>query len=145
MAIHSSILAWRNPWTEEPGGLQSAESQRVRQDCSDLAHTGCICFHATCYCKELDATERLNNNKTKQDNIETRNDIDHSVCFMSVGCHITMILDHPYMLFMWPGTEASSHQPRECTTLEADSPAPGKPSDDSSPCKGLDDNHIRDH
>ena len=49
MAIHSSILAWRNPWTEEPGGLQSAESQRVRQDCSDLAHTGCICFHATCY------------------------------------------------------------------------------------------------
>ena len=24
MATHSSILAWRNPWTEEPGGLQSA-------------------------------------------------------------------------------------------------------------------------
>ena len=24
---HSSILAWRNPWTEEPGGLQSMESQ----------------------------------------------------------------------------------------------------------------------
>ena len=29
MAIHSSILAWRIPWTEEPGGLQSMESQRV--------------------------------------------------------------------------------------------------------------------
>ena len=29
MAIHSSILAWRIPWTEEPGGLQSIESQRV--------------------------------------------------------------------------------------------------------------------
>ena len=29
MAIHSSILAWRIPWTEEPGGLQSLESQRV--------------------------------------------------------------------------------------------------------------------
>ena len=28
MAIHSSILAWRIPWTEEPGGLQSLESQR---------------------------------------------------------------------------------------------------------------------
>ena len=27
MAIHSSILAWRIPWTEEPGGLQSMESQ----------------------------------------------------------------------------------------------------------------------
>ena len=29
MAIHSSILAWRIPWTEEPGGLQSTGSQRV--------------------------------------------------------------------------------------------------------------------
>ena len=29
---HSSVLAWRIPWTEEPGGLQSMESQRVRHD-----------------------------------------------------------------------------------------------------------------
>ena len=29
MATHSSILAWRIPWTEEPGGLQSMASQRV--------------------------------------------------------------------------------------------------------------------
>ena len=28
MATHSSILAWRIPWTEEPGGLQSMRSQR---------------------------------------------------------------------------------------------------------------------
>ena len=32
MATHSSILASRIPWTEEPGGLQSMGSQRVRQD-----------------------------------------------------------------------------------------------------------------
>ena len=32
MATHSSILAWRIPWTEEPGGLQSSGSQRVGQD-----------------------------------------------------------------------------------------------------------------
>ena len=32
MAAHSSTLAWRIPWTEEPGGLQSIESQRVRPD-----------------------------------------------------------------------------------------------------------------
>ena len=32
MATHSSILAWRIPWTEEPGGLPSMELQRVRQD-----------------------------------------------------------------------------------------------------------------
>ena len=32
MAAHSSILAWRIPWTEEPGGLQSVKSQRVGHD-----------------------------------------------------------------------------------------------------------------
>ena len=32
MATHSCILAWRIPWTEEPGGLQSAGSQRVKHD-----------------------------------------------------------------------------------------------------------------
>ena len=31
-ATHSSILAWRIPWTEEPGGLQSMGSQRVGHD-----------------------------------------------------------------------------------------------------------------
>ena len=30
MATHSSILAWRIPWTEEPSGLQSMELQKVR-------------------------------------------------------------------------------------------------------------------
>ena len=39
MATHSSILAWRIPWTEEPGGLQSMGSQMVGHDWSDLAHT----------------------------------------------------------------------------------------------------------
>ena len=32
MATHSSILAWRIPWTEEPGGLQSMGLQRIRHD-----------------------------------------------------------------------------------------------------------------
>ena len=32
MATHSSILAWRIPWTEEPGGLLSIGSHRVRHD-----------------------------------------------------------------------------------------------------------------
>ena len=41
MATHSSILAWKIPWTEEPGGLQSMGSQRVGQYRSDLA-----CTHA---------------------------------------------------------------------------------------------------
>ena len=32
MAAHSSTLAWKMPWTEKPGGLQSMGSQRVRHD-----------------------------------------------------------------------------------------------------------------
>ena len=39
MATQSSILAWRIPCTEEPGGLQSIRSHRVKHDWSDLAHT----------------------------------------------------------------------------------------------------------
>ena len=37
MATHSSVLAWRTPWTEEPGGLQSIGSRRVRRDGSHRA------------------------------------------------------------------------------------------------------------
>ena len=40
MATHSSILAWRIPWTEEPGGLQSTGSQS-RTQLSDWAHNCC--------------------------------------------------------------------------------------------------------
>ena len=39
MATHSSILASRIPWTEEPGGLQSIGPQRFGHECSDLAGT----------------------------------------------------------------------------------------------------------
>ena len=31
-ATHSSVLAWKIPWIEEPGGLQSVGSQRIKQD-----------------------------------------------------------------------------------------------------------------
>ena len=41
MATHSSLLAWRIRWTEEPGGLQCIELQRVRHDWSDSMHS-CI-------------------------------------------------------------------------------------------------------
>ena len=38
MATFSSILAWRIPWTEEPGRLQFMRSQKLGHDCSDIAH-----------------------------------------------------------------------------------------------------------
>ena len=39
MATHSSILAWRIPWTEEPGGIQSIGSQRIGHDRVTNTHT----------------------------------------------------------------------------------------------------------
>ena len=41
MATHCCILAWRIPWTEEPGKLQSMGSQRVRQNRA-VKHTGLL-------------------------------------------------------------------------------------------------------
>ena len=42
MATHSSILAWRIPWTEEPGRLQSTGSQRV----NSLSPVSCLLLHS---------------------------------------------------------------------------------------------------
>ena len=61
MATHSSILAWRIPWTEEPGVLHSMGSQRVGHDWSNLAHTHARILHWVCWrsflgpldCKEI--------------------------------------------------------------------------------------------
>ena len=39
MATHSSVLAWRIPWTEEPGGLQSIESKTDTTEATQHAHT----------------------------------------------------------------------------------------------------------
>ena len=45
MATHSSILAWRIPWTEEPGRLQSMGLQRVEHDWVTNTHTmDLICY-----------------------------------------------------------------------------------------------------
>ena len=49
MATHSSILAWRIPWTEEPGGLRFIGLQRIEHDWSDLAHVHTFYTLATLY------------------------------------------------------------------------------------------------
>ena len=43
METHSSILAWKIPWIEEPGRLQYMESQRVRQDWATSLHLTSFC------------------------------------------------------------------------------------------------------
>ena len=49
MATHSSILAWRIPWTEELGGLQSMGSQRVGHDCVTNTHIQCVLHNGIFY------------------------------------------------------------------------------------------------
>ena len=43
MATHSSILSWRIPWIEEPGGLQPMGSQRIRLDRVTKQHEPSVC------------------------------------------------------------------------------------------------------
>ena len=50
MATHSSTLAWKIPWTEEPGGLQSAGSQRVRHHWGKWRMHAHIHMHDTWMC-----------------------------------------------------------------------------------------------
>jgi len=49
MALHSSTLAWKIPWMEEPGGLQSTGSLRVGHDLCDFTFT----FHLHALEKEM--------------------------------------------------------------------------------------------
>ena len=45
MATHSSALAWRIPWREEPGRLQSTGSQRVGHDWATSLTFTCVCVN----------------------------------------------------------------------------------------------------
>ena len=49
MATHSSILDWEIPWTEDPGGLQSMESQRIRYNLAIKQQSICIYTHIHIY------------------------------------------------------------------------------------------------
>ena len=63
MATHSSMLAWRIPWTDEPGGLQSMGSQRVRHD--QVTHA--FLYHwATRETQQLNVLQNLNTEKGKK-------------------------------------------------------------------------------
>ena len=70
MATHSSILAWRIPWTEEPGGLQSMGLQRVGNDLVTNTHTVTIVNNTVLYtCKWLKQILNILNTR-KESNCE---------------------------------------------------------------------------
>ena len=58
MATHCSILVWRIPWTEEPGGLQSMASQRVRHNWVTNTHTHTHTRPAARYASSLSENTR---------------------------------------------------------------------------------------
>ena len=78
MATHSSIIAWKSPWTEEPGELQPMGSQRVRHDWA--TNTTTTVYFPTSYPWVLDCGDATNKkNKTEQI-------IAHLECVFSWKC-----------------------------------------------------------
>ena len=67
MVTHSRILAWRIPWTEEPGGLPSMGSQRVRHNRAINFH-----FHVFKASKSRDSHSRTLNSQTPQNPLGPR-------------------------------------------------------------------------
>ena len=65
MATHSSILAWRISWTEEPGGLHSVRSQRLRHDRATNANAdvtyNAFRVHYVVACVRISSFLRLHN------------------------------------------------------------------------------------
>ena len=75
MAIYSSILAWRIPWTEELGGLQSIGLQRVRHEWSDLA-----CMHARTHARSQSWWWRISELHSILSGPQPRDLPPHSLC-----------------------------------------------------------------
>ena len=79
MATHSSILAWRIPWTEEPGGLQAMESQRVGHKWSKWA-----CTHAL-LTAELTSSETASVQKSFQQRLKNHLAVSPAGTFVTKG------------------------------------------------------------
>ena len=69
MATHSSVLAWKIPRTEEPGGLQYLGPQSRTRLCTDRKHGLTLCFRKLARKKKISFYVKMSNEKTKQLNI----------------------------------------------------------------------------
>ena len=110
MATYSSILAWRIPWTEEPGGLQSMGSQRIRHDWATetstfkrrqhdscctaftLMETESLCStlfrrikHSYTYCKKLFKKRRDSKQNKREGERKIQKDYLHKNCIQGVN------------------------------------------------------------
>ena len=92
MATHSSIHAWKIPWTKEPGGLQSMGSQRVRHDWATSFHF----IHV-----KIKPEETWRENKrNKKNNLVSLMNMDTKFLYEIVGNQIQQHIKKGYM--PWP-------------------------------------------
>ena len=100
MATHSSILAWRIPWTEEPGRQQSIGSQRVGHDWSKLACTRTRHRASTNEPRTPRSSSlRLREGKEKRTIIESL--LSAAATARPHSCHLFYLHRTPEMLSYW--------------------------------------------
>ena len=99
MATHSSILAWKIPWTEEPGWLQSMGSQKVRHDWENSLHFISIIVNMTqvhihiCWW-----VNRYNDTFFKKENkiITRKNSVQGLSISIPLQCHLFCVSSTPW-------------------------------------------------
>ena len=93
MAIHSSILAWRIPWTEEPGWLQSVGLQRVGHDWTINTHT--VLFQLLCNVHCCSSTEH---NKINFKTLQTLKSLVNMECLKAFLVNLLKSVIYSYVV-----------------------------------------------
>ena len=110
IAIHSSILAWRILWTEEPGRLQPMGSQRVRHKCviniqfSSVQSLSLLRFFATPWIAALQASLSITNSRSslKLTSIESVMPFSHLILLPPIPPSIRVFSNESTLLMRWP-------------------------------------------
>ena len=105
MATHSSILAWRIPWTEEPGGLQSTRVTKSQTRLKGLSSSMCKIFYR-CVVKYLYMNIRHQKQNHKARCLSPEGEIQVCVCVCLCGTHICMCPFSHVQLSVTPWTVA---------------------------------------
>ena len=103
MATHSSILAWRIPWTEERGRLQSTGSQRVGHDRRDLAHRlqrkqTAFIWH-TCMIIQIQFSQELPNEENTSSMVTEK--LSFMLLVLELSLDINIFMHPPVKFYAW--------------------------------------------
>ena len=135
MATHCSILAWRIPWIEEAGGLQSTGSQRVRHDWkTEHTHTlESFIEYYVCTCKEGSYHEKKHKEHGKQNSYQLEIFFLPTECYWryrKTGTLVRCWWECNLVKPLWKQYEVSSKDVNR-TTLQSRNSTPGYLSDGS--------------